>query len=110
MTKQNLKNVTKDDWDKEILKSELPVVVDFWAEWCWPCKMVEPIFEKLAEKYKDKIKFVRVNVDEEPEISQMYGIMSIPTFIILKNGKEIDRMIGAAPKEILEKFIQQALI
>jgi thioredoxin 1 len=72
--------------------------------------MVEPIFEKLAEKYKDKIKFVRVNVDEEPEISQMYGIMSIPTFIILKNGKEIDRMIGAAPKEILEKFIQQALI
>jgi thioredoxin len=110
MAKENLKNVTKDEWEKEVLKSNLPVVVDFWAEWCWPCKMVEPIFEKLADKYKDKIKFVKVNVDEEPEITQTYDIMSIPTFIIFKNGKEIDRMIGAAPKEIIEKFIQQVLI
>jgi len=101
--------LTTENWEKEVINSDIPVVVDFWAEWCMPCKIVEPHFKALAKKYKGKIKFGRLNVDEEVDISQKYEIMAIPTFILFKGGKEIDRLIGAAPKDKLEEFIKKVL-
>lgn len=109
MAKKNLKNLTKENWDQEVQKSDKPVIVDFWADWCVPCKILEPIYEELAEKYEGRIKFARLNVDENPEIADRYGIMAIPTLIIFNKGEEINRLIGAAPKQKIEKFIEDSL-
>ncbi len=109
MPKENLVTVTNENWDDEVIKSDKPVLVDFWAEWCMPCKIIEPILEELASKYKGKIKFARLNVDENPEVSEKYGIMAIPTLIIFNKGEEVDRLIGAVPKEKLEKFIKDSV-
>jgi thioredoxin 1 len=99
-------NLTDSNFDMEKSKYSL-LVVDFWAAWCGPCKMVSPIIEQLAEQYAGKIVFGKVNVDENPYISQRFGIQSIPTLMILKEGQVIDVMIGALPKGQIENRIKQ---
>jgi thioredoxin 1 len=99
-------NLTDSNFDSEKSKYSL-LVVDFWAAWCGPCKMVSPIIEQLAEQYAGKIVFGKVNVDENPYISQRFGIQSIPTLMILKEGEVIDVMVGALPKGQIENRIRQ---
>ncbi|GIW62746.1 MAG: thioredoxin [Patescibacteria group bacterium] len=89
---------TTESFKKEVLESELPVIVDFFADWCGPCKITAPIFEELAEELQNKLKFVKVNVDENQDLAQEYNIMSIPTFLIFKNGKKVAEFIGARDK------------
>lgn len=98
-------HITKDNFQSEVAESDRPVVVDFWAEWCGPCKMAAPIFESLAEKYGDRIKFAKLNIDEEGELAVMNRVMSIPTFIVFDGGKAVDRMIGLGSEEELEEFV-----
>ena len=105
----NLLHVNKDSWDKEVLNSQLPVFVDFWAEWCGPCRMVGPAVEQLSKILDGKVKIAKVNVDENQEIAVKYNIHSIPSLILFKNGKEIARTVGAAPKEAYQKFIEDSL-
>jgi len=100
---------TDDIFEKEVLQSESPVLIDFWAEWCQPCQMVSPLVEELSEEYKDRVKFGKVNVDENVNIPQNYGIMSIPTLMVFKNGKPFKTMIGVQGKDTLKKAIDEAL-
>ncbi len=109
MTSEKLAQITSSNWESEVLKSERPVLVDFWAEWCGPCRMVGPVVEQIAQTYSDKIKVVKLNVDENQDIAMKYGIQSIPSILLFKNGKEINRTIGAAPKDVYIKFIDDSL-
>ena len=97
--------VSDADFEAEVLKATGPVVVDFWAEWCGPCKMIAPALEEIAGSLGDKVKIVKLNVDESPATAQKYGIMSIPTLMIFKNGELASRQVGAAPKQKLEQWI-----
>ncbi len=97
--------VTDDRFEAEVLKSELPVLVDFWAEWCAPCHMIAPAVEELAKAYDGEMKFARMDVDSNNKTALQYGIMSIPTLIIFKGGQEKERIIGAVPKSHLEKKV-----
>jgi len=101
--------LTQSNWEEEVLNSDIPVLVDFWAPWCGPCRMVAPVVAEIAEEYEGKVKVGKLNTDEEPEIAVRYGIMSIPTLMIFKNGEVVDQIIGAVPKEYLLEKIQQAL-
>ncbi|PIU33157.1 thioredoxin [Candidatus Woesebacteria bacterium CG_4_10_14_0_2_um_filter_39_14] len=96
---------TDQNFGKEVLKSETPVLVDFWAPWCGPCQMVEPIIEELAKELDGKIKVGKINVDENPKIAAKYGIMSIPTVILFKEGKEVIRKVGFEGKEAYLEII-----
>jgi thioredoxin 1 len=100
--------VSDQDFDAEVLKSTQPVVVDFWAEWCGPCKMIAPALEELAGSMGGKVKIVKLNVDENPATAAKYGIMSIPTLMLFKNGELASRQVGAAPKQKLEQWINSA--
>ena len=102
-------NLTGENFESEVIKSQKPVLVDFWAEWCPPCLMVAPILEKLSEEYKDKVKICKLNVDEAPEVANRFGVSSIPTLILFKGGKEAGRQIGALPEETLKKWIDSGL-
>ena len=98
-------NVTNNDFETEVLKSDLPVLVDFWADWCGPCRMVGPIVDEIAEELAGKIKVVKVNVDEAQDLAGDYQVMSIPTLIIFKGGELVDQVVGALSKEqLLEKI------
>jgi thioredoxin 1 len=99
----------KSDWDEEVLKSDIPVLVDFWAPWCAPCRMVSPIVLEVAQEYEGKIKVGQLNTDEESEVAIKYGIMSIPTLMFFKGGKVIDQIIGAVPKEYISKKVEEVL-
>jgi len=99
-------NVTDANFEQEVLKSDIPVLVDFWAEWCMPCKMVAPAVEAIAKEYEGRVKVCKLNVDEGPETSATYGVMSIPTLALLKNGKIVDKVIGALSKSELETAIK----
>ncbi|HLG37609.1 MAG TPA: thioredoxin [Nitrososphaera sp.] len=101
--------VTARTWDAEVLGADIPVFVDFWAEWCGPCRMVGPAVEQIGRLMSGKIKVAKVNVDENQEIAMKYGIKSIPSLILFKGGKEIGRTVGAAPKEVYIKFIESSL-
>lgn len=100
---------TKDSFEKEVLESKEPVLIDFYADWCGPCKMMAPVVEKLAEKYEGKVKVGKVNSDDEPELAQMFQVMSIPNFVIIKDGKVVDRVIGAVPQRALEEKLDAQL-
>lgn len=100
---------TKDSFEKEVLESKEPVLIDFYAGWCGPCKMMAPVVEKLAEKYEGKVKVGKVNSDDEPELAQMFQVMSIPNFVIIKDGKVVDRVIGAVPQQALEEKLDAQL-
>jgi len=97
--------LTKGNFENEVLKSEIPVLVDFWASWCGPCKMLAPAVAQIAEEYSGKIKVGKVNVDEEESLSREYGIVSIPTVILFKNGKPEKTSIGLVPKEELVSML-----
>jgi len=97
--------VSDADFESEVLKSGSPVVVDFWAEWCGPCRAIGPALEEISGSLGNKVKIVKLNVDENPRTAQKYGIMSIPTLMIFKNGELASRQIGAAPKAKLEQWI-----
>lgn len=100
---------TTANFDKEVLQSEVPVLVDFYADWCGPCKMMAPVVEELAKAYEGKVKIGKCNIDDEMEIAQKYNVMSIPTFIIFKGGEAVDTKVGAMSKDELENKINNAL-
>ena len=101
--------VTDADFEGKVLKAQTPVLVDFWAAWCGPCQMMGPIIDELSETYKDKVAMVKVDVDSNQESTQKYGIMSIPTTVLFKEGVEIGRQIGFAGKQAFEDLIKRGL-
>jgi len=101
--------VSDSTFASEVLKATSPVVVDFWAEWCGPCRSIAPALEEIAGSLGEKVKIVKLNVDENPQTAAKYGIQSIPTLMIFKNGQEASRQIGAAPKQKLEHWITPAV-
>ena len=101
--------VTDQDFEEEVIKSTLPVLVDLWAPWCGPCRMVAPVIDKLAESYEGKFKFCRLNVDENPQTASKYRVMSIPTLIFFKDGEAVDTVIGAVPEQVLQPKIDELL-
>ena len=101
--------VTDTEFEKEVLKSELPVLVDFWAPWCGPCRMVAPVVEELAQEYDGKVKFVKVNIDDNVRTAATYGIRSIPTLLVFKRGEPVDQIIGFRPKGDLQRSLERAL-
>ena len=102
--------VTDQDFDEKVLNAATPVLVDFWADWCAPCRMIAPIVEDLANEYDGKVVFAKVDVDASPETSMKFGIRSIPTLLVFKNGKPVDQVIGAVPKAVLKKRLENALV
>jgi thioredoxin 1 len=100
---------TDQNFSKEVLESPLPVLVDFWAPWCAPCRMVAPVVEALAEEYAGKVKVVKLDTDENNETAAAYGIRSIPTLAIFKNGEVVDGVMGAAPKQTLKELFEKHL-
>ena len=97
--------VTEQSFDQEVLQSEKPVIVDFWAEWCGPCHAVAPVLDKIAAERDGELKLVKVNIDEQPALSQRFGVQSIPTMILFKNGEPAAAAIGAQPKTALERAL-----
>ena len=102
-------DLTKDTFEKEVLKNRLPVLVDFWAPWCGPCRIVGPALEKLSREYTNKLEFTKLNVDESQEIAVQFDVRGIPCMIIFGNGRELDRIIGAYPETDLRKKIDLIL-
>ena len=98
--------ITRENFENEVMKSNIPVLIDFWAPWCGPCRMMGPIIEQLAEEYEGKAKVGKVNVDEEGELSQAFGVMSIPTIVLVKDGKIVKQAVGARPKAEVESMLQ----
>ena len=101
--------VTDQSFEQDVLESSVPVLVDFWAEWCGPCKMLTPTVEKVASEYEGKAKVVKLNIDDNNQVPQRYGIKSIPTLILFKNGSEADRTIGLTSKDSIARMIDRAL-
>ncbi|PSB09212.1 thiol reductase thioredoxin [filamentous cyanobacterium CCP2] len=99
--------VTDSTFDQEVLESNIPVLVDFWAPWCGPCRMVAPVVDEIAEQYVGQVKVVKVNTDENPNVASRYGIRSIPTLMIFKEGQRVDMVVGAVPKTTLASTLEK---
>ncbi len=104
-----VKDITDQNFEEEVTKSTLPALVDFWAPWCGPCRVVSPVIDRLAEKYTDRFKFCRVNVDEAPQIASRYRIMAIPTLMFFKGGEVVDTVVGAVSEQALQSKIDSLL-
>jgi thioredoxin 1 len=100
---------TDDNFEGEVLKSDKPVLVDFWAPWCGPCKAIGPLVEELAQQFQDNVKFAKINVDDSQKTALTYGVRSIPTLILFKDGKILDTLVGLVPKSRLEEFVRKGL-
>ncbi|MDD5939842.1 MAG: thioredoxin [Lachnospiraceae bacterium] len=100
---------TSANFQSEVENSDIPVMIDFYADWCGPCKMMMPVVEKLAEKYDGKIKIGRVNSDDEPDLAEKFNVMSIPNFVFIKGGKVVDNAVGAMPQSVLEQKLNALL-
>ncbi len=103
----NVKTFTSDSWDADVLKSASPVLVDFWASWCAPCRMIAPVIESLADKYAGKVAVGKLNVDENQNVSHNYGIRGIPTLLLFKGGKVVEQIVGVRSKEDLIKILDK---
>lgn len=101
--------VNKDNFEEEVLKSNILVLVDFWAEWCMPCKMIAPVLEELDSEYDGKVKIAKLNVDEESDLATRYNVVSIPTLFLFKNGKVVKQQIGAAPRSKIESLFSDLI-
>jgi thioredoxin 1 len=99
--------LTQENFEAEVLKSDKPVLIDFWAEWCMPCKMIGPIVAEIAEAHGDKVKVGKVNVDMHGEIAQRYNIISIPTLLVVKDGEVVNQRVGAGSRKMIEKLIEE---
>ena len=109
MSDESLLNVTDENFEDEVIGSELPVLVDFWAVWCGPCRMVAPFVEQIAEEYKDRLKVAKLNVDENQAVPAKYGIMSIPTLLLFKGGELKETIVGALPKDKIVAAVSKHL-
>ena len=105
----NTHSISDSNFDEEIKHSQLPVLVDFWAEWCGPCKQIGPILEEIGKAKKDKLKIFKLNVDENPQTSQKFGVRGIPTLMLFKNGNLVDSKVGSLPKNMLESWLDSNL-
>lgn len=99
-------NLTQENFEEQVMEARVPVLIDFWANWCGPCKMMTPVVDRIAEEMGVNAKVCKVNIDEQRELAGKYNVMSIPTFILFKDGKEVNRIIGAMPKEELAKIFE----
>lgn len=106
---EGIENISDDNFEEEVLKNDLPVLVDFWAVWCAPCKMIEPCVGNLAQAYKEKMKVVMLNVDENPKTPANYSVMSIPTLLLFKGGELKETIVGALPEKKIEEAITKHL-
>jgi thioredoxin 1 len=106
---KTLPHLSSSEFENEVLKSQVPTVVDFYADWCGPCRMVSPIIEALSSEYDGRVKFVKINTDDNPDIAMKYGIMSIPTIIVFKNGQVASTIIGAGPATMYKQKIDTVL-
>lgn len=106
---EKVRTVTDSSFEKEVLQSERPVLVDFWAAWCAPCRMLAPTVEAVAEQYVESAAVVKLNVDDNPSMAQRYGIKGIPTLILFRAGKEVERIVGATSKESISRIIEKYL-
>jgi len=104
---ENLVHVTDGDFELQILKSEVPVLVDFWAAWCGPCRTVGPVVEELAGEYAGKVKMAKINVDENNQTPKRYGVRGIPTLMLFKDGQVVDQIVGAVPKSRIEELLSK---
>lgn len=109
MASENVLTFTDDNFEKDVLQSDIPVLVDFWATWCAPCKAIAPLIDSVASEYAGRVKVGKVNVDDNPATPGKYGVRGIPTVILLKDGKVVDQVVGAIPKTQLEALIKKAL-
>jgi thioredoxin 1 len=101
--------VTKGNFDTEVVKSTVPVVADFWAEWCVPCRTIAPVLKELLKEYKDRIKVAKINVDQEPELAMQFNVASIPTLLFFNKGQVVKQQIGAVPRQAIEKILKEIL-
>lgn len=99
-------SVGKINFNEQVLTSHLPVLVDFWAPWCGPCRMLSPIVDQVAEEQQGRVKVVKINIDEEPELAQQFGVVSIPTLLVFKNGQLANRSVGVKPKHAVEQLLK----
>ena len=109
MSGKNVIHITSENWEPDVLKSDIPVLVDFWAEWCGPCRALAPTIDALADEYAGKIKMAKVNVDDNQPLAGEFGVRSIPTLLIIKNGTVQEQMVGAMSKQALEEKLKAHL-
>ena len=109
MASDKVVTLSEDNWEQEVLKSDTPVLVDFWAQWCGPCRMVAPVLDQIANEMDGKVRVAKLDVDSNQKIAYQFQVSSIPTFILFKDGQMADRMMGAMPKSAFESFINRNL-